>query len=440
MSRVYAFIAASRFGLGPKPGDIDTISKNPGAWLHHQIEKGLNNQLPKNLPHSSQIVQSMAAMRNNQSDDAKKLLRKEGRNIYKNEVLGRLHHGYETTTPFLERLALFWSNHFTVSFKGKGILTSLCGTFDREAIRPHILGKFEDMLLASSKHPAMLHYLDNAQSIGPNSRAGRRSKKGLNENLAREILELHTLGVNGGYTQNDVIALAKIITGWSVSGPRSKTKGFNFAQNRHEPGRKTLLGKTYAENGVKEGEAALRNLARHPSTAKFIATKLARHFVSDTPDKASIKKLADTYMKTGGDLKALYHTLIRLDEAWTHPFKKTKTPYELVLSASRLTHNQNEQVLLGGLTTMDHMPFTAGSPAGWDDTQEAWFSPDSMIKRLEWCHACAQTTKKEYNPDDLARKIIGSVAHENTLKWIARAPSPMEGLALLLASPEFQRR
>ena len=200
-------------------------------------------------------------------------------------MAARIEHARTTDAAFLERLVMFWSNHFCVN-ANKGAVLGMAGAFEREAIRPHVLGRFADMLLAVEQHPAMLIYLDNQASTGPNSQVGRNRGRGLNENLAREILELHTLGVDGGYTQADVTNLARVITGWTVgqpNQPNAEHGRFHFAPARHEPGRHPVLGKRYGDAGVRAGEACLADLARHPSTARHIARKLAAHFVAETP-------------------------------------------------------------------------------------------------------------------------------------------------------------
>ena len=233
---------------------------------------------------------------------------------------------------FVERLVAFWSNHFCISATKGEPARIWAGSFEREAIRPHVLGRFADMLKAVEQHPAMLFFLDNQQSLGPDSRAGQNRKRGLNENLAREIMELHTLGVGGGYTQDDVTSLARIITGWTFAGPQGKLGApgsFVFNANAHQPGPQLLLGKTYDDNGVAQGEAALADIARHPSTAKFIATKFARHFVADDPPPALVARLQDVFRKTDGDLKALAAALVDSDEAWQAPLTKMRTPLRI---------------------------------------------------------------------------------------------------------------
>src|ERR1700730_14805623 len=201
---------------------------------------------------------------------------------------------------FVERLVWFWSNHFCVN----AISTVMAGAYEREAIRPHILGKFADLVLAAEGHPAMLVYLDNASSMGPNSVSGINRDRGLNENLGREILELHTLGVRSGYTQDDVVSFAKVITGWTTYLPDLPERGgeFLFYPRMHEPGPQTVLGKAYRDTGVEQGRAVLADLARHPATALHVATKLARHFIADDPPFALVEVLRNKFIETDGDL------------------------------------------------------------------------------------------------------------------------------------------
>ena len=245
------------------------------------------------------------------------------------DALARFQRAARAEVGFAERLVHFWSNHFCISAAKGPLVRVAAGCFEREAIRPHVLGRFGAMLQAVESHPAMLAYLDNALSFGPNSPAGRNRNRGLNENLAREILELHTLGVDGGYTQADVTALARIITGWTFSGREGRLGEpgtFVFFPNGHEPGDHTLLGKAYAAGGVKQGEAALADLARRPATARHIAGKLARHFVADEPPPSLVDRLAKVFRETDGDLKAVAIALVDSDEAWTTPLAKMRTP------------------------------------------------------------------------------------------------------------------
>ena len=432
-----------RFGLGPQIG-LGTVGNNPKTWLSKQLRQHNHLSLPGKFSSTDALGKKIANFKKTKTENAKKKARKEFKNIYTEEMRARFLYSLNTTTPFAERLVHFWSNHFTVSVLGKQYMSALVGSFEREAIRPHVLGKFSDMLLAVVQHPAMLLYLDNASSIGPHSRAGKKRRKGLNENLAREILELHTLGVNGGYTQQDVIALAKIITGWTITPPRQGGGGFKYIDAIHEPGAHKLLGKSYTQNGQAQGIQALKDLAAHPSTAKFVATKMAMHFVSDNPPKKVIQRLTNIYQRTDGDLKAMAEALIDMPEIWKTPLTKIKTPYEMIVSSLRLLGATGERMdfkkVTGTLQLLDHMPFSAPSPAGWSDEAQDWISPNSTINRVEWCHALAHLADPKIKPLDLAKKNFGSVANPETLTWIERAPSGKEGLALLLASPEWQRR
>jgi uncharacterized protein (DUF1800 family) len=325
--------------------------------------------------------------------------------------------------------------------------------YETNAIRPHIFGTFENMLLSVTQHPAMLMYLDNHISMGPNSKMalkprggkGGDRKRGLNENLAREILELHTLGVNGGYTQNDVTEFAKIITGWSVGGVNTKNmqpNGFHFKRWMHEPGPKIFLGRPYENMGLAEGIDAMRFLAQHPSTANFIATKLVRHFVSDTPPQSAIKKIERVYISTKGNLAKISEALIDLPEIWQAPFGKTKRPYELMISTYRALGNAgfNKNRFIKTANEFRQVPFEAASPAGWSDQAEDWLTPETLMRRVEWTRAIAAKLPRTLNPSELYAQTIAPVAPNQTSFWIKAAPSSEEAIALILASPEFQRR
>src|SRR5215470_1340348 len=329
-----AFIALNRFGLGAAAGDLERVARDPRGWLTDQLARPA--ALPPELSgfasgsdHARDLVNAIQ-----DKSIEKEKFHQEAHTLYVEEVGQRTLAAIHTQTPLVERLTRFWSNHFTVSITGKPILAVLVGAFEREAIRPYVTSRFHDMLHAVVSHPAMLIYLDNATSVGPNSRGGRMRDKGLNENLARELLELHTLGVDGGYTQADVQELAKILTGWSVGRPKSDEAGqFRFHPLIHEPGDKTLLGKRYGAAGMAEGEAALLDLARHPAAARHIATKFARHFIADQPPPAAVDRLARVFHDSDGDLGALTRAAIAAPEPWVDPLAKVKTPQELVTSA-----------------------------------------------------------------------------------------------------------
>lgn len=364
---------------------------------------------------------------------------------YRAEALARLQRAVLADCGVTERLVAFWSNHFCIS-AAKGPLDRIwAGAFEREAIRPHVQGRFLDMLKAVEQHPAMLFFLDNQQSLGPDSRAGLNRKRGLNENLAREIMELHTLGVGSGYTQADVTSFARIITGWTFVGPKGLlgTPGsFAFNANAHEPGSQRLLGKTYPAGGIEQGEAALADIARHPSTAKFIAAKFARHFVADDPPPALVARLQDTFTKTDGDLNALTLALIDSDEAWSTPLTKMRNPYDFLVATGRLlTHVPEDPApYLNGLNLLGQPLWSPAGPNGFPDTSAAWAAPEGMKLRLDISAQLAGRVASTVDARNLIEVAFADAVSSETRRAVERAESRPQALALLLMSPEFQRR
>jgi uncharacterized protein (DUF1800 family) len=364
---------------------------------------------------------------------------------YRAEALARLQRAVLADCGLLERLVAFWSNHFCISANKGELARMWAGSFEREAIRPHVLGHFSDMLKAVEQHPAMLFFLDNQQSLGPDSRAGQNRKRGLNENLAREIMELHTLGVGGGYTQEDVTSLARIITGWTFAGRQGQLGApgsFVFNANAHQPGAQRLLGKDYEANGVAQGEAALSDIARHPSTAKFIATKFARHFVADDPPPALVARLQDAFQRSDGNLKVLTSTLLDSDEAWQAPLTKLRSPYEFLVASGRLLARVPEDPgpYLGGLNLLGQPLWTPAGPNGFPDTNAAWGAPEGMKLRLDISAQLASRVANNFDPRDLLEFAAADAASAETRRTIERAETRQQALALLLMSPEFQRR
>lgn len=461
-------IAANRFGLGARPGDLEIVDRNPQSWLLDQLQGP--SRTPRDirkLPHSSTVLVAVQALRRDERQQKKSAANGEpqmdqvqkygrvARGHFMDQVSARYRAAAGSDYPFYERLVHFWSNHFAISID-KQPLPTITGLFENEAIRPNVAGKFADMLLAVEKHPAMIFYLDNQRSIGPNSQLAKRANRrngqrdvGINENLAREILELHTLGVNGGYTQKDVTTFAKVITGWSIGGSSENGRfaegepgKFEFRDAIHEPGKKTILGKQYKQSGVSQGEAVLRDFAAHPSTAKFLATKLARHFVADEPPARLVEELASAYLESGGDLSAVYETLIQADDPWQKVHTKFKTPHEFVISTFRAFDHvpRDARSVVQALDMMGQSIFKPGSPEGWPDTAEQWGGADGLYKRIEWCNTVARVVGSKVSPAILGDAILGSALKPDTRKSIARAESGVQGLTLLLASPEFQRR
>ena len=364
---------------------------------------------------------------------------------FRAEALAKLQRGIISDCGFVERLVVFWSNHFCISANKGELARMWAGSFEREAIRPHVLGRFGDMLKAVEQHPAMLFFLDNQQSLGPDSRAGQNRNRGLNENLAREIMELHTLGVGSGYSQDDVTSLARIITGWTYAGRQAQlgTPGtFVFNANAHQPGAQAVMGKIYQPNGVAQGEAVLSDIARHPSTAKFIATKFVRHFVADDPPPALVARLADLFGKSDGDLRQLATALVDSDEAWKAPLTKVRSPYEFMVAGGRLLAQipGDPGRYLNGLNVLGQPLWSPAGPNGFPDTNAVWAAPEGMKLRLDISAQIASRLADTIDPRDLLELVAADAASPETRRTVERAESRQQALALLLMSPEFQRR
>ncbi|MBK3660577.1 DUF1800 family protein [Bradyrhizobium diazoefficiens] len=366
-------------------------------------------------------------------------------NTFRAEALARLQRAMMADCGFTERLVAFWSNHFCISASKGELARMWAGAFEREAIRPHVLGRFADMLKAVEQHPAMLFFLDNQQSLGPDSRAGQNRKRGLNENLAREIMELHTLGVGGGYTQEDVTSLARIITGWTFAGRKGQLGApgsFAFNANAHQPGPQALLGKTYEATGLAQGEAALADIARHPSTATFIATKFVRHFIADDPPPTLVARLRDVFVRTDGDLKALATALVDSNKAWQAPLTKMRSPYDFLVASGRLLARVPEDpgFYLNSLNLLGQPLWTPAGPNGFPDTAAAWAAPEGIKLRLDIASQMGARLGNNIDPRDLLEFAAADAASVETRRTIERAESRQQALALLLMSPELQRR
>ena len=359
--------------------------------------------------------------------------------LFQNEAKIRFDAAVAFDIGFVERLVWFWSNHFCIS-ADKAV--GMAGAYEREAIRPHVLGRFADMLQAVESHPGMLVYLDNTESMGADSIGGINRDKGLNENLAREILELHTLGVRSGYTQKDVTSFANIITGWSWVRPEDPAHGgeFEFNKRLHQPGAQIVLGKSYADTGVAQGRAVLADLARHPATAQHIAEKLAHHFVADAPPPSLVGRLATTFKNTDGDLKAVAETLVTADESWTPQRGKFKPPAVWLMAMYRLTgilpSNTIGQVL-GAQATLGQSLWRPPAPNGYPDTEAAWI--DGVPRRLDIANALAGRVAGRSDPLALLDAALGPLASAETRSTIGRAESRAQALALLFMAPEFLR-
>jgi len=363
--------------------------------------------------------------------------------VYRAEAAARFQCALDAETGLAERLVAFWSNHFCVSASKSSLDHAAAGAFEREAIRPHVLGRFADMLRAVEQHPAMLAFLDNAQSAGPNSLLGHNRKQGLNENLAREILELHTMGVGSGYSQADVTDLANILTGWSIGeryGRNGDTGAFAFDERAHEPLAAVVRGRTYLQEGVAQGEAALDDLAREPATALHIATKFARHFVGDDPPPALTDRMAKTFASTDGDLGALSLSLIDSDEAWKAPRGKVRDPWQWLVASHRAFGGSVADIgaVLNGLNLLGQPLWRPAGPNGFSDASVAWLSPEGMKLRVELAAQFARGVKAGPRPLEWVDDVLGP-ASGDTREAIQRAESVEQAYAIGLLAPEFLR-
>ena len=428
--------ALIRFGLGARGSEAPPA--DPTGWLARQLD-GPDPALALGGPGSAD---GLVALREDRADRQRKDLADKPqptrvRDMVRADFIQMVDIALTTQAPFRERLVWFWANHFTVSLR-RGEVSSLVMPFVREAIRPHVNGRFADMLLAVMRHPAMLMYLDNQASIGPDSLAGQRRRQGLNENLARECLELHTLSPAAGYTQTDVTEFAKVITGWSFELP-ADPPGFIFRPNAHQPGSKTVMGQVFPE-GEQGGVAALAWLADHPATHRHLATKLVRHFVADDPPTAAVARIEAVLARTRGDLRAASLELIRLPEAWA-PLTKLRTPTEFVFAAVRaLDLPAGQRPNLDGVFGALGQPlFNAPEPNGWPDRAADWAAPEAMLRRVDWAYGAAGRATA-IDPEQLAAATLGPLLRPATVQAMQHAGSRRDAMTLLLTSPEFQRR
>ncbi|MBR0717061.1 DUF1800 family protein [Bradyrhizobium liaoningense] len=482
-----AALALHRFGMGPRPGSIAAIASDPRGALIAELDRPLALSAAEGLPSSAKAYRTVAdanarrtAKAKQAQQQAKKLQEKQqvatagtamveganephsekqaqdagemaakkaadavpdpGRPIYLQEAKVRIEAALAAEIGFAERLVWFWSNHFSISANR---IQSMSGAYERESIRPNALGRFVDLLVSVETHPAMLFYLDNLASMGANSIAGINRSRGLNENLARETLELHTLGVRTGYTQDDVISFANVLTGWTLVPPGDNPEHggeFTFNARLHEPGPQTVLGKLYEQEDAEQGRAVLRDLASHPATATHVANKLACHFVADTPPPALVEQMAKTFRDTEGNLKEVAKAMVSSDDAWSQPATKLKRPSEWGVAMVRST----------GIMQIDPTRFTAGqellgeplwrppSPKGYPDDEASWI--DGIGRRLDIANNFAERVAATADPHDIIENVMGSSVSLEAREAVDRAESRQQALALLFMSADFQRR
>ena len=470
-----AALALHRFGFGPRTGSIDAIADDPRGALLAELEQPNVGQIAQtDLPSSSAANRAVFEYNAERTANEKReRLRREAaaqvamqsaggdpvmdakpdavaaasaepeavplpRQLFRNEARARFDAAINAKIGFVERLVWFWSNHFCVNADA----TVMAGGYEREAIRPHVLGHFSDMLLAVEGHPAMLLYLNNAQSIGPASVAGINRDRGLNENLAREILELHTLGVRTVYAQADVTNFAKVLTGWTILPTATNPDHggeFVFIRRAHEPGDHTVIAKAYTDRGVEQGRAVLADLARHPATAKHVATKLARHFIADDPPTVLVDRLTQCFLDTEGDLKEVVTALIAAPESWAAEQAKIKRPGEWIVAMLRATGVSGDIVrIIGGQALLGEPLWRPPAPKGFSDENAAWL--DGLGQRLDIANTFAQRVGPGHDPEAVMETTIGPLASAETRRAIAGAESRPQALTLLLMAPEFQRR
>lgn len=469
-----AALALHRFGFGPARDSIAAVAADPrGAILADLERAGAGQIATTSLPASGETARALFDFRAERQAKqklaarAKKEAEANGmassmsdstnaempptqeppgnqpplpQQLLQHEAAARIDAAAGTEIGFVERLVWFWSNHFCVSADK---VSAAAGPYEREAIRPHVLGRFADMLAAVESHPGMLFYLDNVESMGPDSIAGINRNKGLNENLAREILELHTLGVRAGYSQEDVTSFAKVLTGWTWIAPSEPEHGgeFVFVKRLHEPGDQIVLGKRYPESGVEQGRAVLADLARHSATAHHLGQKLACHFVADEPPPSLVAKLEKSFRDTDGNLKEVAQTLVKAEESWTPQRSKLKRPAEWIVGTLRLTGTQASIPvgrLLNAQASLGEALWRPPAPNGYADTEAAWI--DGVPRRLDFANEFASRLAAGTDPLDLLDSGLGPLATPDTRQTIARAESRPQALALLVMTPEFLRR
>jgi uncharacterized protein (DUF1800 family) len=471
-----AALALHRFGLGPRAGSIAAVASDPRGALLAELDRAgagrignadlLTSGTAARVAFAYQQAQRVARQAEravqqanppssggspemkdqSATPPAPAPVRNPGpgvpQQIYLSEAKARIDAALDAEIGFVERLVWFWSNHFCVS-ADKGNVRQICGAYEREAIRANVLGRFSDMLLAVESHPAMLIYLDNARSIGPDSLAELRQKRGLNENLAREILELHTLGVRTVYTQEDVTRFANVITGWTfVPFRQDPVRGgeFEFNARMHQPGAQTVIGRSYPDAGMQQGRAVLAALARHPATANHVAAKLARHFVADEPPHALVERLAKRFLATQGDLKEMAKALVAAPEAWEAPRAKLKRPGEWVVAMLRAAGVTPPDIgpVMQAHNLLGEPLWRPPAPNGFADESVPWL--DGLTQRLDIANQFARRLGAEADPREVFEQALAPLASTETRQTILRAESRPQAFALLFMAPEFQRR
>lgn len=453
--------ALNRFGLGARIGERDGVDA-PREWLRSQLDGPVPApEGDADLGEVSDTLTELRAARRSSNAERIAALQARLREIEARHVSATFALRVTTDAPYLERLVAFWSNHLCISTLMDGRVAAFSGHYERSVVRRHVLGRFSDMVLASAKHPAMLVYLDNVQSVGPNSPAGRQAARrgealGLNENYARELLELHTVGVDGGYSQEDVEELARILTGWTVGGigrggQPDERASFVFRPRLHEPRSKVVLETRYAgepweqprPRGVEEGEEVIRDLCARPATAEFLATKLVRHFVADDPPAAAVDRIARTFLDSEGDLGEVSAALIELDEAWDDRNRKFRTPQEWMMAVLRAVGaDEAPRRTPGFMRQLAHGLWRPRGPDGYSDTEPAWADPDALMNRAELARTLAGSLRIGEGVDPARLLEVMDVPASDPLRSMVHDSSiaAPDRMALAFSAPAFQWR
>jgi uncharacterized protein (DUF1800 family) len=464
---VQALHVLNRLAYGPRPGDVERVAQmGVQRWIDQQLHPetiplpaDLNARLAAlhtvNRSAGASLAEFLELRRDVRMDDegAKQRRRETQMRVARQAAEARLLRAVESPRQLEEVMVDFWYNHFNV-FAGKGIARALVTSYERDAIRPYALGSFRALLGATAKHPAMLFYLDNVVSSAPRPDAKDKAR-GLNENYARELMELHTLGADGGYTQRDVTELARMLTGWTFDQKRLARTGetFRFDAGRHDAGAKTWLGRAIAPAGEQEGEFALDVLAMHPATARHVSRELAQYFVSDEPPPSLVDRMAATWQASQGDIRAVLATLFASPEFMDAGSvgAKFKTPYQYVVSALRASGVQVANVgpLVNTMNQLGMPLYGCQTPDGYKNTQDAWLNPDALTRRIAFASALAggrlplatvpaDAPAGPLDPARLQATLAGSIS-PRTLGIVQRNPDNLRA-AMLLGSPDFMQR
>lgn len=450
-ARLYHLLNRTSFGIAPK--DLDAI-RNQGSEAYIQAQ--LHPETLEESPQLQARLSSYTTLRMTPVElwvkfkqGAARLEKKERwarLNQPQNEaIVSGLLRATLSKRQLQEVMVDFWLNQLSISLRGLGQFRIWAGNYTENAIRPHALGRFRDLLEASARHPAMLVYLDNWLNTAPESPKAKGRFKGLNENYARELLELHTLGVDGGYNNEDVTALARILTGWGIApGTAENSSAFYWDGDRHDKGDKQFLGHTIPGIGEEEVEMALDILARHPSTARHISTELARYFVADDPPASLVDRLATVFQQSDGDIAAVMDTLLHSEE-FNDPqvyAQKFKTPYQYIVSLLRVAGSPDVEPkrLIGALGDLGMPPYGCFSPAGYPNTKEAWLSPEAILYRTQIAATLAH--QKGFDRQTQTPQLLETVEDllgEQTKALLQEVP-PQHRAALILSSPEMMYR